>query len=77
MHAGHGIGGRHNYLLFDEELVFAQCPACNIWRGGEYEKFAVILIEKHGLEWYKERLRYKVVQYFENDYLKMIEKYKI
>lgn len=63
MQAGHGVGGRHNYLLFDEEIVFAQCPACNIFGGGQYEKFAVFLIEKHDLEWYKEKLRYKVVQF--------------
>lgn len=80
MQAGHGIGGRHNYLLFDEELVFAQCVGCNIFKRGNYGEYALVLIKKHGggdkgIKWYEEKKRYKVVQYTRQDYEKIIEKY--
>lgn len=75
MQAGHGIGGRNNYLLFNEDLVHAQCRSCNLFKGGEYEKYAVFLIEKYGMDWYKEMLRYKPVQFSDKDYEEIIKKY--
>ena len=77
MDAGHGIGGRHNYLLFDEELVHAQCKICNIWKRGEYGKYAVALIKKHGIKWYEEKQKYKMVQFTRQDYEKIIKKYTL
>ncbi len=74
--AGHGIGGRHNYLLFDESIVFPQCFACNCIKHGEYGKFALFLIKKHSRQWYEEKLKYKVVQYTKVDYDKIADKYK-
>lgn len=75
MQAGHAIAGRHNCHLFDEEIVAAQCPVCNLFKGGELGKFAAVLIKKHGLEWYEEKQKYKVVQYTKEDYERLIEKY--
>lgn len=52
LHAGHGIGGRSNAILFDEEIVHAQCVSCNYHKKGNYELYIPILIERHGQEWY-------------------------
>ena len=67
-HAGHGIGGRYNYILFDEELVNGQCFNCNSpiargGKGGNYGKYAVVLIKRHGMKWYEKKLKYKVRQF--------------
>lgn len=40
--AGHFIPGRHNIVLFNEELVHPQCFSCNFYLRGnprEYDKF--------------------------------------
>lgn len=76
LQAGHAIGGRHNYILFDLDILFPQCPTCNIWRGGEYEKFAVILIKKHGLDWYEEKLRYKSKQFTAQELIDLKDAFK-
>ena len=44
MDAGHGIGGRGNYVLFLEEVVRPQCKYCNGPLGGDYEHFVPKLI---------------------------------
>jgi hypothetical protein len=65
LHAGHAIPGRHNAVLFDEEIVRPQCPICNIWKGGQYHIFATKLIKEHGMEWWDQKLidSRKVVKY--------------
>ncbi len=55
MHAGHAIPGRKASVLFDIEIIYPQCPVCNIWKGGCYGEFAAFLIRKHGLEWYENK----------------------
>ena len=49
--AGHAISGRHNAVLFDESIVYAQCRKCN--QGGDGEKIAFrnFLVNLHGEEW--------------------------
>jgi len=51
-HAGHGIGGRTNGILFDEEIVNGQCIECNYFKKGNYERYVPILVKKHGSMWY-------------------------
>jgi hypothetical protein len=49
MHAGHYIrasAGLATY--FDEQNVHPQCYACNIWRDGNSDMYALKLIEKYG-----------------------------
>lgn len=49
LHAGHYIrasAGLATY--FDEQNVHAQCYACNIWRDGNSDEYALKLQEKYG-----------------------------
>jgi hypothetical protein len=48
--AGHGIGGRRNYVLFLEEIIKPQCKPCNGYNGGRYEIFLLKLIDLYGRE---------------------------
>lgn len=56
LHAGHAIPGRHNAVLFDEDIVKPQCPVCNVWKGGMYHVFTTRLIREHGLPWWEGKL---------------------
>jgi hypothetical protein len=56
LHAGHAIPGRHNAVLFDEDIVKPQCPICNVWKGGQYHIFATKLIRAHGMDWWEQKL---------------------
>lgn len=50
LQAGHFIPGRHNAVLFNEDLVHPQCYSCNFFLGGnprEYDKF---MRQKYGDE---------------------------
>ena len=59
LQAGHAIGGRNNAVLFDEEIVYAQCIGDNIYKGGAYPEYSLILIRKHGDKWFEEKLKLK------------------
>jgi hypothetical protein len=48
MDAGHGIPGRTNGILFDEEITKIQCRQCNRQGGGEVQAFKRKLVELHG-----------------------------
>jgi hypothetical protein len=54
MQSGHGIAGRGNVVLFCDEIVRVQCPACNLWKGGNYQVFVPKLIKEIGMERYEE-----------------------
>jgi len=75
---GHGLGGRGNSILFDEELVRVQCPQCNIFKGGNYDVFHAKLIEENGLKWFNDKLKLKhTTKQFTRKELEMLyEKYK-
>lgn len=49
--AGHALPGRHNAVLFDESIVYAQCRKCNQGGDGEKVAFRKFLVSKHGEEW--------------------------
>lgn len=78
LHAGHGLPGRHNAVLFDEEIVKPQCPVCNIWKGGMGHIFATKLIKENGMEWWDKKLEgaRRIVKYTRADIEEMIERYK-
>lgn len=59
LQAGHGLGGRGNSILFDEELVFPQCKTCNLFKGGNYDIYHTKLIKEHGLKWFEKKLKLK------------------
>ena len=48
--AGHVISGRTNAILFNEKLVNGQCQTCNMFKGGEYTKYALWFINRYGKE---------------------------
>ena len=54
--AGHAIGGRHNAVLFDEEIIRPQCCGCNIFKRGNYQVFITKLIEENGFAWWQMKL---------------------
>lgn len=78
LQAGHAIGGRNNSILFDKELVNAQCKFCNGYGNGRYAEYSVWFIEKYGLEKWEEKVKLsrEIVQYKQQDYEEMYEKYK-
>lgn len=78
LHAGHAIPGRHNAVLFDEEIVKPQCPVCNIWKGGQYHIFATNLIKENSMEWWEAKLESarRTVKYTHADLEEMIRTYQ-
>jgi hypothetical protein len=76
--AGHAIGGRHNAVLLDVEIIRPQCVSCNVFRRGNYPIFAAKLIRENGIEWFEQKLikAREVVKYTRSDLEELIEKYK-
>ncbi|ULQ59220.1 recombination protein NinG [Brucepastera parasyntrophica] len=78
MHAGHAIPGRTAGILFDEQLVYAQCPRCNCGGDGEKQAFKRVLVEKYGIEWWemKEQQKRKAVILTDFDYRELSRVYR-
>jgi hypothetical protein len=78
MQAGHGIGGRTNTVLFDEEILRTQCVSCNIFKNGNYTIFTTKLIKEHGMEWWDNKLTNSriPVKYTRSDLEEIISDYK-
>lgn len=78
MQAGHAIGGRHNAVLFDEEIIKPQCVRCNIFLRGNYQVFITKLIQEHGLEWWEKKLEgsRQIVKMTRGDLEQLIESYR-
>lgn len=77
-HAGHAIPGRHNAVLFDEDIVKPQCVADNIFGGGQYHIFATKLIKEHSMEWWEAKLEgaRRTVKYTHADLEEMTRTYQ-
>jgi len=78
LQAGHAIGGRHNAVLFDEEIVRPQCVECNVFKRGNYPVFTARLIRENSLEWFEAKLAgARVVKKLGRaEYEELIDKYK-
>lgn len=65
MQAGHYVGGRGNSVLFNEEIIYPQCDACNIFKHGAYDRYTIFMVKKHGLEKTEEflALKHKVLKW--------------
>ena len=76
--AGHAIGGRTNYLLFEcEEVIRNQCSTCNVFKGGNYSVFIPKLIEEYGHNGVEISQSYvkesrKVHKYTKKDYVALV-----
>jgi hypothetical protein len=72
--AGHFISRKHYATRWDEENVYAQCIACNVFRYGEQYKYSLSLGQK-----LSKRLLSKsreIVKFTNYELEDMIEKYK-
>lgn len=78
LQAGHCIPGRYKSILFDEELVNAQCRGCNYFGGGKYADYTLWFIKKYGEKYWEEKveLSHQKVKYTKVDYQEIYEKYK-
>jgi hypothetical protein len=77
MDAGHG-SGRMNSILFNEDLVNAQCRHCNRDGGGEKQMYKKVLIDLHGQEkWdYWQSTKNAPVKYTQFDYEQIAKIYR-
>lgn len=78
LQCGHAIGGRHNAVLFDEEICRPQSVAENIYKRGNYPVFTTKLIEENGFEWWKEKLEgsKRVVKFSRAELEELIEHFQ-
>lgn len=75
LQAGHFIDGRSASILFDEEIVNAQCYGCNVMKAGNKDSYTPIMIEKYGLKKVEEFWRKKhIVHQWQRDELIEIKK---
>jgi len=76
--AGHGIAGRNNAILFEEDVVRPQCVGCNFFGGGKYGIFMDKLIKEYGAEKFSQLVMISTmtVQRKAKDYIEIYEKYK-
>lgn len=56
LQCGHAIGGRHNAVLFDEEICRPQSVSENVFKRGNYPVFITKLIQENGLDWWQKKL---------------------
>jgi hypothetical protein len=77
MQAGHGIAGRNNAVLFEEDLVRPQCVGCNFFGGGKYGIFMDKLIKQYGAERFSQLVMMSTmtVQRKAQDYIEIYETY--
>lgn len=76
--ASHAIGGRHNAVLFDEEIIRPCCVGCNVFLRGNYQVFITKLIEENGFAWWQAKLAASkmTIKYSRADLEAKIESYK-
>ena len=88
IHCGHAIGGRHNAVLFDEDIIRLQCYACNVGKRGNYQVFVTKLVREHAeeqhieigqaFEWWERKLEHSrtIVKFTRQDLLDKIADYE-
>lgn len=78
MQAGHFVGSRCNAVLFNEEVVRVQCPACNIFLHGNYHEYTLKMIDEVGRDQVEEylALKHKVVKITLSELKEIYEEYK-
>lgn len=48
MQNGHFVSRSYNSLRYDEKNCHCQCPACNIFKGGNMDVYALHLVDTYG-----------------------------
>jgi hypothetical protein len=76
--AGHFVCGRGNAVLFDEDVVHAQCSICNL-NDGEGYLYGLFMKRKYGYDDKKlvelNDRKFRVMKYSEEDYRRIAEEY--
>lgn len=75
--AGHGIGGRSNNVLFNEDIVRPQCYGCNVAQYGKLDEFGAKLRKEIGKK-YDKYLKEKHLEkhYTEQELIDMEQEFK-
>ena len=78
MDAGHAIPGRMNSILFNEDLVNAQCRNCNRTNKGEKQMYKQVLIDRHGQDFWDfwQTEKNKPVKFTNFDYEQISKSYR-
>jgi hypothetical protein len=78
LQCGHAIGGRHNAVLFDEDICRPQSVRDNVFLRGNYPVFTTKLIKENGMDWWEEKLAgaRQVVKFTREDLEDLIAAYK-
>lgn len=78
LQCGHAIGGRHNAVLFDDEICRPQTVSENVFKRGNYPVFVTKLIQENGLDWWERKLEgsRQVRKYTRSDLEDLISLYK-
>lgn len=76
LQAGHAIGGRNNSILFDEQLVNAQCRGCNGYGNGRYADYSLWFIKKYGEKKWEEKVALSHQLAVDLDFEVLYQKYK-
>lgn len=75
LQAGHFVDSRSAGVLFDENLVHAQCYSCNMMKAGNKDSYTPKMIKQWGLEKVEEMWRQKhIVHNWQRDELDEIKK---
>lgn len=77
MQAGHYVSRQYNSLLFSEFNVHPQCQACNIFKHGHLDAYALHLSDTYGAGILKElgRKKRELKQWKAEELEALIEKY--
>lgn len=78
IHAGHYIKRARKILKFDERNVRPQCVACNLYRDGNQDVFAVNLEKEYGHGILQEfaKLKWKEKRFTRQELEQLIEHYR-
>ena len=77
LQAGHYVSRTCLKLRYDERNVFCQCMPCNIFKKGNYDEYALYLINRFGVERLEGLKKDKVPCSMERcDYQAIIDKYE-
>lgn len=76
LQAGHAIGGRNNSILFDEQLVNAQCRGCNGYGNGKYAEYSLWFIGEYGVDKWEKKIELSHKIKVDIDYEEVYNKYK-
>lgn len=78
LQAGHFIPGRHGAVLFNEDIVYAQCYSCNVGKHGnprEFDKFMRGMFSDEQIAEF-DKLAYSTKIYETQDYLDLEAEFK-